>query len=156
MFHERDDQAALTHYPARLFLTWRSHPPCFLSVLDSVTAVPRCLFFSHLAWASLLSCTNFLVTLYIITSTFGAMSQAYVPVPHNEGSLQSHDDSSDEGQNEKWEWRSEKRSLRNLPAAHWTWIVQAAMLSASITLFVVSMCRQSTGMSERIPTTWCK
>ncbi|KAF1956841.1 hypothetical protein CC80DRAFT_392219, partial [Byssothecium circinans] len=84
------------------------------------------------------------------------MSQAYKPVPVDDG---RSDDSSEtlHPETDKWEWRNEdgKRRVRHsLPLSHWAWVVQAALLSCSVTLFVVSMCRQSTGKVEQIPTTW--
>ena len=88
------------------------------------------------------------------------MSQAYKPLPlEEEQSIMSRDDASE---NEKWGWRSENKSrlhnqVQKFSTSHWTWIVQAVLLSASITFFAVTMCMRSSGkQTNSVPTTWCK
>ena len=87
------------------------------------------------------------------------MSQMYKPVPVEEDAVQSRDPSSENSDNEKWEWQrttnTKRSSWRSLANSKWAWLVQAVMFSVSVTLFAVSMCKQMGGKAEQVPTTWC-
>lgn len=85
------------------------------------------------------------------------MSQMYKPVPIEEEAVQSREPSSEKSDSDKWEWQSDKRrNWRSLANSNWAWLVQAVMMSVSVTLFAVSMCKQSSGKVDQVPTTWCK
>lgn len=89
------------------------------------------------------------------------MPQAYAPVPStDDAGLRAASDTSShhDPDSEKYEWttRPQRGLQRRIPGAHWTWYLQAAMLSASVTLFIVSMCRMSGGAKDAVPTSWCK
>ncbi|KAJ4296818.1 hypothetical protein N0V90_006866 [Kalmusia sp. IMI 367209] len=83
------------------------------------------------------------------------MPQSYRSVPLEEQSQSSHDDAS---LNEKFEWKSEKTTIsqriRNASTSHWALIVQAVMLSASITFFALGVCMRSTKQADAIPMTF--
>jgi hypothetical protein len=85
------------------------------------------------------------------------MPREYRAVPVEEASQSSGDDAS---VNEKFEWRSEKKTIsqrvRNVSTSHLAWIVQAVMLSASITFFALGVCMRTTKQADAIPMTFCK
>lgn len=85
------------------------------------------------------------------------MQQEYRAVPVEEASQSSGDDAS---VNEKFEWRTEKKTLsqriRNASTSHLVWIVQAVMLSASITFFALGVCMRTAKQADAIPMTFCK
>jgi hypothetical protein len=87
----------------------------------------------------------------------GTMPQAYKPVALEEHSPTSHDGACED---EKLDWTSEKRTisnrLQNLAVPHWTWMIQAVMLSASVTFFAVGLCMRTGKRADAIPTTWCR
>ena len=92
---------------------------------------------------------------FLLTRLPLIMPQVYHSVPYEE---QSHTSSEDASLNEKIEWRTEKTRLsdriRNVSTSNWAWIIQAVMLSASITFFAVGLCMRSE-KSNSIPMTFC-
>lgn len=96
----------------------------------------------------------------LLSSTFFSffiMPQDYRAVPLEEQSQSSRDDGS---VNEKFEWRSEKTTLsqriRTASTSHLAWIVQAVLLSASITFFALGVCMRTAKQADTIPMTFCK
>lgn len=85
------------------------------------------------------------------------MPQDYRAVPVEERSQSSGDESS---VNEKFEWRTERKTfsqrIRSASTSPLVWIVQAVMLSASITFFALGVCMRATKQADAIPTTFCK
>ena len=78
-------------------------------------------------------------------------------MPVEERSQSSGDDAS---VNEKFEWRTERKTfsqrIRNASTSPLVWIVQAVMLSASITFFALGVCMRASKQADAIPTTFCK
>jgi hypothetical protein len=95
----------------------------------------------------------FLIHLFCIP----IMPQAYRSVPLEEQSQSSRDDAN---LNEKFEWQAEKKTLcqriRNASSSTWVLVVQAVMLSASITFFALGVCLRSAKQADAIPMTFCK
>lgn len=98
-----------------------------------------------------------LVCIYLYILFIFIMSQVYRSVPREEPSPSGRDDAS---VNEKFEWQAEKTTLshriRSALSSNWVLVVQAVMLSASITFFALGVCMRSAKQADAIPMTFCE
>lgn len=135
----------------------------YLNLQTSALHLPSFLLHTFSAWKGFRFYIHFLnypapgVPFHFYILFYSIMPQAYRSVPSEEQSQTSRDDAS---LNEKFEWRAENKSvserIRNVSTSHWAWIVQAIMLTASITFFAVGVCMRSSKKADTIPMTWCK